>query len=98
LPEKKFKKTVKNKTITEEIELCPKTWSIFISHSSKDDDIVSKIAEILTEYNISNYYDHERSMEGRGVRTTISPEFERSTDFLLIWSDDASKSEYVRGK
>jgi hypothetical protein len=69
--------------------------SIFISHSSKDDKIVNKIGEILTDYNISYFVDHDHGLETKKVFKEIGLGFKKSTDLLLIWSDSAAESENV---
>ena len=67
---------------------------IFISHTSKDDQIVNRITKIFDEYHIPYFVDHNHPFESKAVYSTIDLHFKKSTDFLLIWSDNVD-SEYV---
>jgi len=70
---------------------------IFISHSSKDNELVKKIVEILDEYDIDYWVDQkELRGEGHSLWSEINDGLETSDHFILVWSKSAKKSENVK--
>lgn len=69
---------------------------IFISHSSRDDEFVKKIEKILHHHSIQSWADHNELKDWDSFRTEIKINIDDSDLFLLIWSQDANNSPYVK--
>jgi len=70
---------------------------IFISHSSRNNELVEKIVEMLEEYGIEYWVDQkELRGEGHSLWSEISDGLESSDHFLLVWSKYAKKSSNVK--
>lgn len=71
---------------------------IFVSHASKDNQIVKKIVDILRKYynedEIWVDYNQIEPLDSDAI-SKINKGLKTSTFFLLIWSKDAENSEWV---
>src|ERR1700752_240316 len=66
----------------------------FLSHSSKDKDLVIAVHESLEKN--STWLDRAEIEWGDLFLEKIADGLEAATDFLLFWSKHAAKSEWVR--
>lgn len=69
---------------------------IFISHSSKDDELVKKIETILGRFDVQFWVDHNELKDWDAFKTEIKTNIADSTLFLLVWSQNAKSSKYVK--
>lgn len=70
---------------------------IFISHSSEDNSIVTKIVKTLEEYNIDHWVDNkELAGEGHSIGREINVGLENCSHFLLVWSQYSRNSKWVK--
>lgn len=70
---------------------------IFISHAKEDNFLVHRIIKILDDNNIKKWVDLEQLDNlGSSVNEKINDGLSSSKYFLLLWSEHASKSEFVK--
>ncbi len=69
----------------------------FLSHSSKDDDIVKGVVSALQKYNVSYWLDSKEIKYGTKIASTIEDGIDNCTHFLLIWSKNAKNSDSTIG-
>lgn len=70
---------------------------LFISHTSKDNEILNQIIKILDKYHIdSRWIDIEKIKDNSRIRKEITDGILNCTHFLLLWSKNAAESEWVK--
>lgn len=70
---------------------------VFISHAKEDNLLVHRIIKILDDNNIKKWVDLEQlDSLGSSVNEKINDGLSSSKYFLLLWSEHASKSEFVK--
>jgi len=69
---------------------------VFVSHSKKDNTIVKKIVNVLEKFNVDFWVDFNQIQEGDAIIGEINKGFKHATHFFLIWSKNASESEWVK--
>lgn len=70
---------------------------VFISHAKQDNPVVYRILKIIDDHGIPKWVDLEQ-LEGIGssINESINDGISTSNYFLLVWSKDASESEFVK--
>jgi hypothetical protein len=71
---------------------------VFISHSSKDSEVVQKIVKVLQSFQIEYWVDFEQLEIGGNIIETINKNLENTSYFMLIWSKNANDSNVVRNE
>ncbi len=71
---------------------------LFISHASQDDDYVDRLIEHLTEKGIHTWTDHHNIEPGANSTQEIEQAMFDCDMSLLVWSNNAAKSEEVRSE
>ena len=70
---------------------------VFISHAKEDNLLVHRIIKILDDNNILKWVDLEQLDNlGASINEKINDGLSSSRYFLLLWSDNANKSEFVK--
>ncbi len=69
---------------------------IFISHTTKDDDIVKKIREILELHGELSWVDSRKLTGGDDLNATLESSIRTARHFLVVISIDALSSEWVQ--
>jgi len=69
---------------------------VFISHAKEDNSIVHRILRIIDNHNIPKWVDLEEIGISSSINENINEGFASSTHFLLIWSKNAARSEFVK--
>jgi len=69
--------------------------SVFVSHSSGDDDVVAHLVADLRAANHTIWVDHSSLLAGGSIAGTIQTGIEGSDAFLLLFSRSAAKSRWV---
>ena len=67
----------------------------FISHAKEDNSIVREIIKIFDKNNIPYWVDFQQLKIGKKAMQEINKGLESSTHFLLIWTKNAKKSQWV---
>ncbi len=70
--------------------------NIFISHNKKDKDIAREIALFLVAENINVWFDEWEISAGDSIIEEIEAGLMRASHFIIIWSKNASSSNWVR--
>jgi len=70
---------------------------VFVSHSSKDNDIVKGVVSALEKYNIPYWLDSNEIKYGMKIASSIEQGIDNCTHFFLVWSKDAKKSDKTKG-
>lgn len=70
-------------------------YSVFISHSTKDSEVVKKISNELSKYGITTFVASDNLPVGASLSEGIKNNILQSDLFLLLWSKNAKKSEWV---
>lgn len=70
--------------------------NIFISHNKKDKDIAREIALFLVAENINVWFDEWEISAGDSIIEEIEAGLTRASHFIIIWSKNASSSNWVR--
>lgn len=68
---------------------------VFLSYSSKDRDVVSKIATAYRAAGVQHFWDRTSLESGEEWSPRLRKEIERSDLFHLCWSKAAAQSEWV---
>ncbi len=69
---------------------------IFISHSWSDKAIAKKLVYRLEQLGCEVWIDHENTVPGDNLFSKINEGLEWCDTFLLLWSDSAKDSDFVR--
>jgi hypothetical protein len=69
---------------------------IFVSHSSKDDDTVKRLREILERHHQLTWVDFRELSGGNGLSATIEENLRIACHFLVVVSIDAFSSEWAQ--
>jgi hypothetical protein len=69
---------------------------VFISHNKLDRDVAREIALFLTAENINVWFDEWEIAAGDSIIEEISGGLRGCTHFIIVWSKNASKSNWVR--
>lgn len=72
------------------------TPSVFLSHSSKDNDFVSRLENELKKNDIEVWVDYDRLEVGNSLYGEIAPAIETVDHFALLWSANSSNSRWVK--
>lgn len=71
--------------------------SLFLSHSSRDKEIVSATFRMLTgEHAVGSWIDTEELLPGDRLPEHLAGAVARATTFVLFWSASAARSAWVR--
>jgi tetratricopeptide (TPR) repeat protein len=73
-------------------------WNAFVSHSTKDDALATRISEHLTGNRISVWVDHENLRRRGLLLTALQAAIEQCQHVVLLWSKDAAGSRYVNAE
>lgn len=68
----------------------------FISHNNADKDVAREIALFLASENINVWFDEWEISAGDSIIEQINKGLQDCTHFIIIWSKNASKSNWVR--
>jgi hypothetical protein len=68
----------------------------FISHSSKDAGWAKRLCADLAKKGIATFLDKERLEAGRPWDSQLRQELSASRHLIVLWSDNAKKSEWVQ--
>lgn len=68
---------------------------VFLSHSTKDKELVSKIEHILSDYGIQVYIAERDYQSGNRLSDKIILKIEYSDYFMLLYSENGKDSHYV---
>ena len=68
---------------------------IFISHSSKDENIIKKICEKLSINNFTYWVSFENEMFGQSYASAIVDAINKCTVFLVFMSENSNKSSHI---
>ena len=68
---------------------------VFISHSSKDDNISEILCNYLEEHNIKCWLDHRNAKPGTGWEGSIVKAIKSAHVMLLIFSNHSNISDHV---
>ncbi|NEQ50975.1 MAG: tetratricopeptide repeat protein [Leptolyngbya sp. SIO3F4] len=69
---------------------------IFISHSSKNDDVVKKLRELLERHNLETWVDSREFTGGDALSATIEENIRTARHFLVVLSIDSLSSTWVQ--
>ncbi|MBT9311334.1 CHAT domain-containing protein [Leptothoe kymatousa] len=69
---------------------------IFISHSSKNDDTVKKLRQLLEGHGLETWVDSRQFTGGDALSETIEENIRTARHFLVVLSIDALSSEWVQ--
>lgn len=69
---------------------------IFISYNKADKDVAREIALFLAAENINVWFDEWEIPAGDSIIEQIDTELRGCTHFIILWSKNASKSNWVR--
>lgn len=69
---------------------------VFISYNKNDKDLAIEIALFLASENINVWFDEWVISAGDSIIEQINKGLENCTHFIIIWSKNASKSNWVR--
>ncbi len=70
--------------------------SVFISHNKADKNIASEIALFIVAENINVWFDEWEISAGDSIIDKIEDGLSDCSHFILLWSKNASKSNWVR--
>ncbi len=70
-------------------------YDFFISYSSLDIDLATRIERSLTNKSYSVYRDRSRLEHGKDYRTQLYDAIENSTCMIVVWSENSVRSRYV---
>lgn len=70
------------------------SYDVFLSHSSVDDDVARNIAERLTKDGLRVFLD-DHAMHSGGISKQVYEAIQRSRNFIVLYSEHASKSSWV---
>lgn len=70
--------------------------SVFLSHSHHDRDEALKIQRLLRRNGVETFLDQEEILAGSVLPSEIKAGIKRCATFLLLWSDFAATSRWVR--
>ena len=73
-----------------------KPREIFISHSHKDIDFASKLAEILKRYRLKFWYSEQDIVGSKKWHDEIGKALSRCDWFVLVLSSNSIKSKWVK--
>jgi tetratricopeptide (TPR) repeat protein len=73
-----------------------KNPSVFLSHSSKDNEFVRRLEEGLEKNGIEVWVDYDRLDVGNSLYGEIAPAIEEADYFALLWSGTSSTSPWVK--
>lgn len=68
---------------------------IFISHCLEDSDIALWLARKLKESGLEIWLDHNNIKPGQSIVDSVNSAIESCNVFILLWSDNAQKSQWV---
>jgi len=69
---------------------------VFISHSSRDKNFVSKLKKDLNDNLIETWFDKDEMFPGDDLMEKLSSGLDKSTHFLIILSPSSVESEWVQ--
>lgn len=69
---------------------------VFISHNKADKDVAREIALFLAAENINVWFDEWEIAAGDSIIQEIESGLRGCTHFIIVWSKNASKSNWVR--
>lgn len=69
---------------------------VFISHSSENKPTAEQLEKDLTDAEIRVWIDHADIRVGDPLADAIQDGIEKATQFVLLWSEPASESRYVK--
>ena len=72
------------------------TGSIFISHSSKNDDVVKQLRQRLEDFGQLTWVDSREFTGGDALEATIEANIRSARTFLVVLSIDAMSSDWVQ--
>lgn len=72
------------------------TYDVFISHASKDKDVVLRVIEDLKNLRISYWVDHEQIIFGDFITDKIEDGLQRSNSVLVCISKNLRRSNWCR--
>lgn len=72
-----------------------KSLYVFLSYSRLDHAVVHEISRFFGQYGIDHFIDEKSIHPGDQISLKVSQALERCTHFLLFWSPNAAKSEFV---
>lgn len=70
--------------------------TLFISHSSRDDEFVNRLAEYLHNHNYDTWIDHVNTPEGMLWANIIQDGLEKGEYMLLVVTEHSIQSRHVR--
>ena len=73
-----------------------KRKSVFLSHNSKDKLIASEIGLFLAAEGESVWFDAWKIPVGKSISASVSDALAASSHLLLLWSQNAKRSRWVR--
>ena len=68
---------------------------VFLSHSTKDEKLVSKIEELLYDYGIQVYIAERDIQLGKHLSEKVILNIESCDYFMLLYTDNVKNSQYV---
>jgi hypothetical protein len=78
------------------ITVVPKTYDVFISHSSKDRAMAEKIAQHLTSKGLQVWYDHWEILVGHDIVDKVYDGIRNSRFLLVLLSEESVRSSWVQ--
>jgi len=73
----------------------PNGWDAFVSHSSADDELATRLEQNLQETGLNLWVDHS-DLRRRGLLlSALQAALLRCTQLVLLWSQAAERSRYV---
>lgn len=72
-----------------------KSLYAFLSYSRLDHEIVHEVSRFLDQHGIAHFIDQKSILAGDPISLQVSKALERCTHFLLFWSQNAAKSNFV---
>jgi len=73
-----------------------KKYKVFISYNKKDKEIATNIAVFLEVEDITVWFDEWEILAGDSIIEEIELGLEKCTHFIIIWSKNSAKSNWVR--
>lgn len=70
--------------------------TVFISHSTRDDEFVNKLAESLHQQQYKTWIDHQDTPEGMLWANVIQDGLERGDHMILLMDESSLQSRHVR--
>lgn len=70
--------------------------TIFISHSSRDDEFVNKLATTLNQHQYKTWVDHQDTPEGMLWANIIQDGLEKGEHMILVVTESSMQSRHVR--